>query len=91
MGILETHFSSESRTAKLWIKYMEYVSITRQFVRAARSRDWNLNLISLQRMQNLFAATGHINYAKSGCLYLRLMMDLPNKHTNFGQDYGLTW
>ena len=31
-------------------------------------------------MLNLFAATGHINYAKSGRLYLQLMMDLP--HTN---------
>ena len=31
-------------------------------------------------MLNLFAATGHINYAKSGRLYLQLMMDLPNKH-----------
>ena len=39
MGILKTHLSSESRTAKLWIQYMEYVSIMRQFVRAARSGD----------------------------------------------------
>ena len=31
-------------------------------------------------MLNLFAATGHINYAKSGRLYIQLMMDLPNKH-----------
>ena len=74
MGILKTHLSSESRTAKLWIQYREYVSIMRQFVRAARSGDWNLNLISLQRMLILFAATGHINYAKSGRLYLQLMI-----------------
>ena len=52
----------------------------RQFVWAARSGDWNLNLISLQRMFNLFTATGHINYAKSGCLYTQLMMGLTNKH-----------
>ena len=106
MGILKTHLSSESRTAKLWMQYIEYVSIMRQFAQAARSCDWNLNLIFLQRILNLSAATGHINYVKSGCLYLQLMMDFPNKHswfyddwditlleeqTNFGQDYGLTW
>ena len=51
-----------------------------KFVRTARSGDRNLNLISLQRMLNLFAATGHINYAKSGPFYVQLMMDLPNKH-----------
>ena len=81
MGILKTHLSSESRTANLWIQYAEYVSIMRQFVQAAKSRDWNLNLITLQRMLSLFAATDHINYANSGCLYLQLMMDLPNKHS----------
>ena len=79
LGILKIHLSSDSRTAKLWIQCMMYVSIMRQFVRAARSGDWNLNLISLQRIPNLSAATGHINYAKSGRLYLQLMMDLPNK------------
>lgn len=31
-------------------------------------------------MLNLFAATGHINYAKSSRLYLQLMRELPNDH-----------
>ena len=31
-------------------------------------------------MLNLFAATGHINYAKSARLYLQLMRDLPTGH-----------
>ena len=31
-------------------------------------------------MLNLFAATGHINYVKSGRVYLELMIYLPNKH-----------
>ena len=78
-GILKTHLSSESRTAKPWIQYIEYVSIMRPFVQAARSGDWNLNLISLQKMLNLFAATSHINYVKSGRVCLQLMMYLPNK------------
>ena len=31
-------------------------------------------------MINLFAATGHVNYAKSARLYLQLMQDLPTEH-----------
>ena len=31
-------------------------------------------------MLNLFAATGHINYAKSACLYLQEMRKLPETH-----------
>ena len=31
-------------------------------------------------MINLFAATGHMNYAKSDRLYLQFMQDLPNEH-----------
>ena len=31
-------------------------------------------------MLNLFATTGHINYAKSSRLYLQLMRELPNNH-----------
>ena len=78
-GNIEDQLFSELRTTKLWIQNMDYVRIMRQFVWAARSGDWNLNLISIQRMVILSAATGHINYAKSGCLSLELMMDLPNK------------
>ena len=86
MRILKTHISSESRIAKLWMQYIEYVSIVRQFAQVARSGDWNLNLIFQQRILNLSAATGHINYVKSGCLYLQLMMDFPNKHSWFYDD-----
>ena len=31
-------------------------------------------------MLNLFVATGHINYAKSGRLYLQLMLDLEKNY-----------
>ena len=70
MEKLEEHLSTKSRTSKLWMQNMEYVGIMRKFIRAARSGDWNLNLTSLQKMINLFAATGHINYAKSARVYL---------------------
>ena len=38
-------------------------------------------LVAVGRMLNLFAATGHNNYAKSGRLYLQMMMELPHMHT----------
>ena len=55
---LEEHLSTKSRTPKLLIQYIEYVTITKQFIRAARSGDWNLNLTSLQKMlQHLVTST----------------------------------
>ena len=46
----------ESRTAKLWIQYMHHMETLRMFIRAERSGDWNLHLISVTRMLNIFAA-----------------------------------
>ena len=72
--------SKESPTAKLWLQYIEYVETLKLFIRAERTGDWNLHLIAVGNMINLFAATGHINYAKSSRLYLQLMLQLPNDH-----------
>ena len=59
-----------SRTAQLWIQYIDYVDIVKNFIYAERTSNWELHLSSLSKMLNLFAATGHINYAKCGRLYL---------------------
>ena len=40
-----------------------------------------MHLVSVGRMLNIFAATGHINYAKSSCLYLQQMLQLPIDHS----------
>ena len=77
---LKTDIASKSRTAKLWLQYMEYVDIMRQFIRASRSWDWNLHLVTLNNMLNPFAGTGHIHYAKSARLYLQRMLELPHTH-----------
>lgn len=69
-----------SRTAKLWIQYVDYVQILQDFIRAERLSDWSLHLSSLSKMLNLFAATGHRNYAKSARLYLQTMLDLSQTH-----------
>ena len=59
---------------------VEYIETLKVFIRAERLGNWNLHLIAVANMINLFAATGHINYAKSSRLYLQLMQQLPNDH-----------
>ena len=75
---LKDRLGSNCRTAKLWLQLMYYVEVLLDFIRAERTSDWNLHLLSLYRMLSLFAATGHRNYAKSGRLYLEEMLQLQN-------------
>ena len=76
----KTSLALTSRTAKLWIQYLGYIQILKDFIKAERTGNWNLHLISVCNMLNLFAATGHNNYAKSGRLYLQVMLELPLTH-----------
>ena len=77
---LKTILAEKSRTAKLWLHYIEYVDTLKLFIQAERTGNWNLHLIAIEQMLNLFAATGHLNYAKSSRLYLQLMRELPTDH-----------
>ena len=72
--------AEKSRTAKLWLKYIEYVEVLKLFIQAERTGNWNLHLIAVEQMLNLFAATAHINYSRSFRLYLQLMWELPTDH-----------
>ena len=65
-----------SRTAKLWLQYIEYVDIIKQFFFVERISNWPLHLQTVIKMANLFAATGHINYARCTGLYVQEMMNL---------------
>ena len=56
--------AEKSRTAKLWLQYIEYVETLKLFIRSERTGNWNLHLLAVEKMLNLFAATGHIHYAK---------------------------
>ena len=78
---------NNSRTAKLWINFMNYISIIRLFIAASRTGDWNLNLVAMEKMINLFAATGHNNYAKCLRLHLRQMLDLSTTHPDIYQKF----
>jgi len=77
---MKTKLWRESRTAKLWIQYMHHMETLRMFIRAERSGDWNLHLVSVTRMLNIFAATAHNQCARCARMYLPMMLDLPDSH-----------
>jgi len=73
---------SKGRTAKLWIQYMDMVELLRQFIRAERTGNWQLDLSTLQKILPISAAYGHNLYATSANIYLKNMYDLltTNNH-----------
>jgi hypothetical protein len=80
MAELRTNLSDQSRTSRLWILYMKYVELLKVFLMAERTSNWLLHLECLHGMLALFAATGHVHYAKSVRLYLQFMKNLPTSH-----------
>lgn len=72
----KTSLRKNSRTSMLWLSYMEYVETAKEFIAAERMSDWDLHLFTCSKMLNLFAATGHSNYAKSVRIYLQEMNKL---------------
>jgi len=77
---MKTLLCVESRTAKLWLQYLHYVSVLKTFIHAERMGNFHLHLASVSHMLNIFAATGHSHYAKSAHLYLQSMVDLEATH-----------
>ena len=75
----KTQVASQSRTANLWLKYLEYICIIKMFIRVERIGHWNEHLGVMSRMLNLFAAIDHINYSRSTRLYLQSMQPLKVK------------
>jgi len=50
------------------------------YIFAERTGNWPLDLIAVQKMLPIFAATRHNNYAKSGRLYLQLMKNIETSY-----------
>ena len=69
-----------TRTAMLWLQYMDMVSILQSFLKAQRMANWKLHLQTVQDMLPYFAASGHSLYAKSAYVYLQIMLRLPETH-----------
>lgn len=82
--IQELNISSQrtSQTGRLWLQYMEMVTILRQFIKSERTGNWTLHLQSMMDMLPFFAACGHNNYLKSGYLYLQKMIPLEQTNPN---------
>ena len=80
MQKLTSRLRKDSRTAKLWIQYIDYVNIMKDYIIAERTSDWQLHLATLSKMLNLFAATGHIHYARSARMYIQQMSELSSKY-----------
>ena len=76
-----------SRTAALWLQYMDMIDILRKFIRAERTGNWDLHLQALSEMLPFLAASGHNNYTKSVLYYLqqmcRLQVDHPDVYQHF--------
>lgn len=76
-------------TARLWLQYMDFVALLRQFIQAERTGNWELHLQSLREMLPIFAAAGHNLYAKSVYIYLQQMLQLDAKHADVVQGLSI--
>ena len=80
LQVHKVDLTQKSRTSKLWLQYIKHVQTLKQFICGERTGNFQLHLHAISEIQNLFAATGHNNYAKSARLYLQMMYELPTKH-----------
>ncbi len=57
-------------TARLWLQYLEMVTVLQTFIKAERTGNWQLHLKAMHSMLPYLAAAGYNNYTKSIYLYL---------------------
>ena len=89
-NLLDDHkenLRTASRTARLWLQYIDYVAILKLYIRAERTGNWRLHLHAVEKMLNVFATTGHVNYARCARLYLQNMNNLHNTHPQFSNGF----
>ncbi|KAG1672542.1 hypothetical protein GQR58_015942 [Nymphon striatum] len=77
----------DSRTAKLWMMYMEMIDILKMFIKAERTGNWKQHLVAISLMLPYLAASGHNLYTKSAQLYLQHMTDLEASHPDVWQKF----
>ena len=76
----EVNSLKSSRTATLWLQYMDMVSILRKYIQAERTGNWELHLQAVFEMLPYVAASGHNNYTKSAWVYLQRMSNLQDEY-----------
>ena len=67
---------ASSRTAALWLQYMDMIDILREFIKPERTANWHMHLEAASHMLPYFAASGHNLYTMSCHLYLQSMEKL---------------
>ena len=77
----------KSRTCALWLNYTMYIEMIQQYIRAERANDWLSHVSLTKQMINLFAATGHNNYAKTCRLYIQSILTLERDHPEIFEQF----
>ena len=72
--------TSSSRTAAPWLNYIQYTHIVQAFIRTKRTSNWSLHIGATKSILNLFAVTGHNNYAKTCHIYIQFMEEMQQQH-----------
>ena len=82
------HTRGTSRTAALWLQYMEMhmVNILRTSIKVERTANWGLHLQALSEMLPCSAASGHNLHVKCARLYLQSMSNLRDDHPALYRD-----
>ena len=79
-NIQRDHTRGTSRTAVLWLQYMEMVNILRTSIKVERTANWELHHQAASEMLPHFATSGHNLYVKCARLYLQSMSNLRDDH-----------
>ena len=74
------HTRGTSRTAVLWLQYMEMVNILSTSIKVERTANWELHHQAVSEVLPHFAASGHNLYVKCARLYLQSMSNLRDDH-----------
>ena len=76
----KTDFLASSKTAQLWLQYMDMINILRKYIRAERTGNWELHLQAVSEMLPYMTASGHNNYTKCIWIYLQQMSSLKSDY-----------
>ena len=92
LHLLFQDFTTQSRaTSKmfaLWGEYGEMVKLLLQFVKAERTRNWELHLLSVSAMVPQFFVLDMQNYARWLPVYIMDMRQLATKHLQVHQEFA---
>ena len=84
---LKQQLSAKSWTVKLRCTYLHYVNVKKRFILAEKTCQWQIHFESTADLLDLFASSGHTNYATSACLYFQHVNLLQESQSWFYQQF----